>query len=51
LRNAIDDYVVAARLSLNHFVDPDRFRDDLLAAGLLINAIDECPWERVFLAK
>src|SRR5207248_6219543 len=51
LRNAIDDYVVAARLSLNHFVDFNRFRDDLLAAGLLINAIDECPRERVFLAK
>ena len=51
LRDAIDDYVVAARLSLNHFVDPDRFRGDLFAAGLLIDAIDECPGKRVLLAK
>jgi hypothetical protein len=51
LRNAIDDYVVAARLSLNHLVDPDRFRDELFPAGLLINAIDESPGKRVLLAK
>src|SRR5205823_12334727 len=51
LGNAINDHVVAAWLALNHFVDPDRFCDDIFAAGLLINAIDERPGKGVFLAK
>src|SRR5437588_2343884 len=51
LRNAIDDHVVPARLSLNHFVDFDRFSDDPLPPGLIIDTIDEGPGKRVFLAK
>ena len=51
LRDAINHNVVTAWLALDHFFDTGKFRDDLFAAGFLINPLNKCRRETVFLAK
>src|SRR5205823_7738072 len=51
LRDSIDHEVVTAWLALDHLVYPDKFRDDVLAAGFLIHPLDKRRRKAVLLAK
>src|SRR5262249_8816226 len=51
LRDPIDHHIVTTRFALEHFVDPDEFRDDVFAAGFLIHTRDKCRRETVVPSK
>src|SRR5207248_10039437 len=51
LRDAVDHYVVTARLPLDHLVDLDELRDDIPSARFLIHPLNKRRRKAVLLAK